>query len=329
MKRVCHHSKPTCIGPFTRLTCGSAFTLIEALGGNCYNRNSCAMLFPTLNRAKSSAQSAKCKSNLRQWGLALDMYVSSNNQCYPFGLVMTSQTPYSSTIWAEYLDEYSIKWTERGYHCSGYKGFIGSTNWPTSTGGFTHGWLSSYGYNIAGTSYNSGQNLYLGLGWGAFRRPVRASAIMAPSQMIAIGDSRLNYSPGDGRGRKAQVYGFYSVGISPATFLTPRGMARVTMWSFCDYHAKPCNLRNCLTQRTVLHCGTQTTNLIPKAGDQRQQIITKLSSAFSGRDAWLCYHSRGWSSAARLLASGSWLRFGGVRSAPFARQCVRRVLGTA
>ena len=42
-----------------------------------------AMLLPALSKAKERANSINCVSNLKQWGLALTMYVDDNNQFYP------------------------------------------------------------------------------------------------------------------------------------------------------------------------------------------------------------------------------------------------------
>src|SRR5439155_9511789 len=53
----------------------NGFTLVELLVVIAVIAILAALLLPALARAKASAKSAACKSNLRQLGLALSMYV--------------------------------------------------------------------------------------------------------------------------------------------------------------------------------------------------------------------------------------------------------------
>lgn len=153
-----------------------------------------SLLLPALSRAKSSAHSAVCKSNLRQLGVTVNLYVT-DYAGYPPDNTTSRDLRDVYKLWSVNLNEFiqqqlqyskveDTSWHAGMWSCPGDK----RTGYRT-TGG-------SYGYNAWG---GSPSGLY-GLGGAkesipsAIVRPTQESEVRVPSEMLAIGDGFLAYS---------------------------------------------------------------------------------------------------------------------------------------
>ena len=174
------------------------FTLIELLVIIAIIAILAAMLLPALRSAKQQAQSAKCKNNLHQMGVALHMYVTDSNGKYPYAMYFSAvSVPRSIQLvswWQLYLEPYrGVSWSNTAVECPAYKGGIGFIDLGNES---TAGPAGSYAYNSCGTGYQNANDTRLGLGLAGYdslidNPSISTANIIAPADMFAIGESRL------------------------------------------------------------------------------------------------------------------------------------------
>ena len=166
-------------GMFTKSHRANAFTLIELIVVIAIIAILAALLLPALSRSKESARSVVCKSNLRQMGIALQIYADDHGYYPPFSEYNESDAARQHR-W-EGLLALSATLSEGVFRCPERE-------------------LAGYGINESGTEWPEvfmpDDLLHLGLGrdvdyskpW-TLNRLVRAAKIKVPSDMIAVGDS--------------------------------------------------------------------------------------------------------------------------------------------
>ena len=157
-----------------------------------------ALVLTTVSKAKGRAYQIRCVNNMRQLGLALHSFVQENHE-YPLNVnVQVNKGGHSEhySNWAEALsyEALGIPKSEISYFTNGVWN-CPSARWNKSqpSGNTMNVWFS-YGYNYLGLN-SPGKNEATGLGgrtttiYGPLAPPVGEAEVVAPADMIAIGDA--------------------------------------------------------------------------------------------------------------------------------------------
>jgi prepilin-type N-terminal cleavage/methylation domain-containing protein len=176
---------------------GSAFTLIELLVVIAVIAILAALLLPALNRSKQLAYSTYCRSNLRQYGLAVRAYLN-DFQFYPPWQYNPVTGFQMSTVdvnvwWYQMIEPYTLtKWVNllpTGYSRPPSPTTIQGCPGYSMLGGEYFDSLGAYGYNsLLGTrSTNSTQ------GPVPFLARLRDSDVHRPAELPVFGDTHIDF----------------------------------------------------------------------------------------------------------------------------------------
>lgn len=189
-----------------------AFTLIELLVVMAVIAVLAALLLPALQRARQKAQAAYCLNNLKQWGLATQLYVAEHDDFLPpegFGSPVTESQLnrgwyFHLPVTAGVLPYYEMPWRTNPVATLERSLWLCPSNARRSSG-----------YMLFHYCLNEEHD-----GTGSENRPVKLGALPRPSTIVWLFDSKNNQA------------------VGPANFVHTNLHNRGAQLSFLDGHAR-------------------------------------------------------------------------------------------
>ena len=267
----------------------TAFTLIELLVVIAIIAILASLLLPALAAAKAKAQTTKCLSNLKQWGVAVKMYADDNQDFVPEegNITVTVLNPINADAWYNKVAPYCGTRTLKDIYAS-----ANPTVYPVPST------ISIYSCpaarippspypNIQWQYFMYGENNWLcvnrrsdGVSAQSLGQQTRMSTLPRPANTIIFADVDDDYNSNAGNPALSGVQGKYAIARHPSNLQTNSPETRCNM-AMGDGHAQGYKVSEFYPGTTGT--GTHDTSSAPA------EWCLDGSNPLKGLTSWACY----------------------------------------